>query len=42
MVPWAHLTPQPNSMSISSAIFAGLTSEWQTNHTDRQTTLIVQ
>jgi len=26
MIPWAHLTHNPNSISIGSAVFAGLTT----------------
>jgi len=38
MVPWAHPSPQPNGISIDSAVFAGLTivTARQTDR-DRQT-----
>jgi len=35
MVPWARPNPQPNGISIGSAVFAGLTTV-----TDRQTILL--
>ena len=40
MLPWAHLSPKPNGISIGSAVFAGLTivSDRQTDRpTDHAT-----